>query len=29
MIDNEFMIYFEKLIILYKTLFIRKNKKIK
>ena len=29
MIDNEFVIYFEKSIVLYKTLFIRKGKKIK
>ena len=29
MIDNKFMIYFKKLIILYKILFIYKNKKIK
>ena len=29
MIDNEFIIHFEKLIVLYKTFFIYKNKKIK
>ena len=29
MIDNKFMIYFKKSIVLYKILFIRKNKKIK
>ena len=29
MINNKFIIYFEKLIVLYKTLFIRKDKKIK
>ena len=29
MIDNEFVIHFKKLIILYKILFIRKDKKVK
>ena len=29
MINNEFVIHFEKLIVLYKTLFIYKNKRIK
>ena len=29
MIDNKFMIYFKKLVVSYKILFIRKNKKTK
>ena len=29
MIDNKFVIYFKRLIVLYKILFIRKDKKIK
>ena len=29
MINNKFIIYFKKLIVLYKIFFIRKNKKIK
>ena len=29
MINNEFVIYFERLIVLYKTFFIYKNEKIK
>ena len=29
MINNEFVIHFKKSIVLYKTLFIRKDKKIK
>ena len=29
MINNKFVIHFERLIVLYKTFFIRKNKRIK